>query len=149
MKPFSALEGGEGFGMRWAAPVRDLRPRTILARRLRTNATDVERKLWRALRESNLPERFRRQHPIGRFIADFACPARKLVIELDGGQHAMRAKADEARSQELARYGYQVVRFWNNDVIENIEGVIETIKRALDGPPPHPTLSAPKGGEGF
>ncbi|HKT17726.1 MAG TPA: endonuclease domain-containing protein [Stellaceae bacterium] len=114
-----------------------------------TNATDVERKLWRALGESALPWRFRRQHPIGRFIADFACPARKLVIELDGGQHATQAGADEARSRELVRHGYQVIRFWNNDVIENIEGVIETIKRALDGPPPHPTLSAPKGGEGF
>ncbi|HET9145838.1 MAG TPA: DUF559 domain-containing protein [Sphingomicrobium sp.] len=120
-----------------------------LARRLRRNATDVERKLWRALRESNLPWRFRRQHPIGRFVADFACPALKLVIELDGGQHVMRAKADEARTRELARYGYRVIRFWNNDVVENIEGVMETIKRSLDSPPPHPTLSAPKGGEGF
>jgi very-short-patch-repair endonuclease len=148
-KPFSALQGGEGFGMRWAAPVKELRPKTIIARKLRLNATDVERKLWRALRESGLPWRFRRQHPIGRYIADFACPARKLVIELDGGQHAAQEETDDVRTAELARYGYRVIRFWNNDVVENLDGVMETIKRALEAPPPHPTLSAPEGGEGF
>ncbi|HXS41313.1 MAG TPA: DUF559 domain-containing protein [Stellaceae bacterium] len=135
--------------MRWAAPVRDLRPKTIVARRLRRNATDVERKLWRVLRESALPWRFRRQHSIGRFIADFACLVRKLIIELDGGQHAMHLEQDEARSRELARHGYRVIRFWNNDVVENIEGVMETIKQALERPPPLPTLSAPGGGEDF
>jgi very-short-patch-repair endonuclease len=134
--------------MRWVAPVKELRPRTIIACRLRVSATGVERKLWRALRQTALPWRFRRQHPIGRYIADFACPARKHVIELDGGRHAARKEADAARTKELARYGYRVIRFWNNDVVENIEGMMESIKRALEAPPPPPTLSAPKGGEG-
>ena len=82
-----------------------LRPRTVTARKLRRNSTDVERLLWRALRESNPSLKFRRQHPIGRHIADFACPARKLGIELVGGQHAEQASADAARTAELARHG--------------------------------------------
>jgi very-short-patch-repair endonuclease len=79
------------------------RPRTLIARTLRRDATQVERVLWRALREGGLPWKFRRQHPIGRRIADFACPARKLVIELDGGQHGGEASGDVAREAELAR----------------------------------------------
>src|ERR1700674_4397051 len=78
------------------------RARTVTARRLRREGTDVERILWRALRERVVPWTFRRQHPIGRRIADFACPARKLVIELDGGQHAERMDADDRRDAELA-----------------------------------------------
>jgi very-short-patch-repair endonuclease len=119
-----------------------------MARKLRRNATDVEQRLWRALRESRLPWRFRRQHPIGGRIADFACPARKLVIELDGGQHGEQIVADKLRTAELERRGYRVIRFWNNDVIDNIEGVLETIRRELERPHLTPTLSAPRGGEG-
>jgi very-short-patch-repair endonuclease len=114
--------------------MRELRPKTLRARDLRKNATDAEKRLWNALRES-LPYKFRRQQPIGRFIADFACPARKLVIELDGGQHADRTEADARRSAELARRGYRVVRFWNNEVLANLEGVLDTIRRELDPPP--------------
>lgn len=125
-----------------------LRPRTLIARKLRRNATDVEQLLWRALRESGLPWRLRRQHPIGGRIADFACPARKLVIELDGGQHGEQIVADKLRTAELARRGYRVIRFWNNDVIDNIEGVLETIRQELERPHLTPTLSAPGGGEG-
>jgi very-short-patch-repair endonuclease len=120
----------------------------VIARKLRNSSTDVERLLWRALRESGLPWKFRRQHPIGKRITDFACPARKLVIELDGGQHAEQGSEDALRSAELARHGYRVIRFWNGDVLENIEGVLETIRQELEAPPPHPTLSAPRGGEG-
>jgi very-short-patch-repair endonuclease len=76
--------------------------------------------------------RFRRQHPIGSYIVDFACPRKKLAIELDGGQHAEKADEDAARSAELAQRGYRVIRFWNNDVIENLSGVLETIWRELD-----------------
>jgi very-short-patch-repair endonuclease len=119
-----------------------------MARKLRRNATDVEHRLWRALRESRLPWRFRRQHPIGGRIADFACPARKLVIELDGGQHAERIIADQLRTEELARRGYRVIRFWNNDVIDNIEGVLETIRQELEQPPPHPNPLRPQGRRG-
>ena len=108
-----------------------LRP-TETARRLRREATEVEKLLWRALRE-RLPEwKFRRQHPIGRRVADFACPARKLAIELDGGQHAAQSEADEARTAELERHGYRVLRFWNNEIIEAIDSVLETILRELE-----------------
>jgi very-short-patch-repair endonuclease len=123
-----------------------LRKRTMNARRLRRDATNPERLLWYALQQNRFPWKFRRQHPIGHRIADFACPARKLVIELDGGQHA-ESFADELRSDELARRGYRVVRFWNNDVIENIEGVLEAIRQALETPPPHLPSPPPGGGE--
>jgi very-short-patch-repair endonuclease len=109
-----------------------LRARTEIARRLRREATDVERILWRALRERIVPWKFRRQHPIGARIADFACPARKLVIELDGGQHAERMAADERRSAELVRHGYRVIRFWNNEILEHLDDVLETVRRALE-----------------
>lgn len=107
-------------------------PRTRVARKLRRDSTDAERALWRALRESGWPWKFRRQHPIGRSVADFACPSRKLAIELDGGQHAQAANADARRSGDMARHGYRVIRFWNNDVLENLDGVMETIRRELE-----------------
>jgi very-short-patch-repair endonuclease len=80
--------------------------------------TEAEKRLWRELRRLGLAIRFRRQHPIGRHIVDFACPTAKLVIELDGGQHAVKAEADEVRSWEISRRGYRVIRFWNNEVME-------------------------------
>ena len=122
-----------------------LRPRTVTARKLRSNSTDVERLLWRALREIS-PSKFRRQHPIGRHVADFACPARKLVIELDGGQHAQQASADAVRTAELARHGYRVVRFWNGDVLSSLAGVLETIRLELERPT-SPQPSPPQGAE--
>ena len=109
-----------------------LRQRTLTARRLRRDATDVENVLWRALREGFPHLRFRRQHPIGLYIVDFACPSQKLAIELDGGQHAGQAEADAARTAELARRGYRVIRFWNNDVLDNLAGVLERIREELD-----------------
>jgi very-short-patch-repair endonuclease len=124
----------------------------MIARRLRRDATEVERHLWRALRNTGTDWKFRRQHPIGTRIADFACPEGKLVIELDGGgQHAEHAVADEARSVELARYGYRVIRFWNNEVYENVEGVVQVILQELavgSAPPPHPIPLRPQGRRG-
>jgi very-short-patch-repair endonuclease len=76
--------------------------------------------------------RFRRQHPIGSYVVDFACPRKKVAIELDGGQHAVKADEDAARTAELARRGYRVIRFWNTDIIENLSGVLATIRRGLD-----------------
>jgi very-short-patch-repair endonuclease len=105
--------------------------RTVAARRLRRDATEVERRLWSALRKSALPWKLRRQHPIGRRIVDFACPHCKLVIELDGGQHEAEALADATRTAEIAEHGYRVIRFWNNEVIDNLDGVLETIRREL------------------
>ncbi len=108
-----------------------LRPRTLIARRLRRDSTEVEKRLWRALRTMYPQWKFRRQHPVGRRITDFACPASKLAIELDGGQHADRQEADAARSAELAQDGYRVIRFWNSEVIENLEGVLQVILTEL------------------
>jgi len=110
--------------------------------------------LWRALRESGMPWKFRRQHPIGTRIADFASPARRLVIALDGGQHAERVEADAARTAELAQHGYQVIRFWNGDVLENLDGVLEAIGAALAADPTSPSTACGRsspphwGGEG-
>jgi very-short-patch-repair endonuclease len=103
-----------------------VRARTKRARTLRRDSTDAEQKQWRALRELQIG-RFRRQHPIGRYITDFACPAKKLVIEVDGGQHADQAERDGTRTAELTKRGYRVIRFWKHDVLENINGVIEAI----------------------
>ena len=121
-----------------------LRRKTTVARRLRRDMTEAEKRLWRELRALPLPNRFRRQHPIGKKrIVDFACPAAKLAVELDGGQHAARNSADEARSREIARRGYRVIRFWNGDVMDNLAGVLETIRRELEF-----SLSGLGGGEG-
>jgi very-short-patch-repair endonuclease len=110
--------------------------------------TDVERKLWWALHEQLPGWKFRRQHPVRTFVVDLACPRRKLAIELDGGQHAETTDADERRSREIAEQGYRVIRFWNHDVVENIEGVLETIASALGAFPTSPGLSAPMGRRG-
>jgi very-short-patch-repair endonuclease len=125
-----------------------LRIKTLRARRLRRDATDVESRLWRALREKCPQWKFRRQHPIGKRVVDFACPERRLAIELDGGQHAEQSEADELRSAELAQSGYRVIRFWNADVLQNIDGVLETILRVLESPPPHPHPLPPEGRRG-
>lgn len=108
------------------------------ARRLRRNQTEAERKLWARLRARQLGTRFRRQHPIGPFIADFCCQEHRLVIELDGGQHATRAEADERRSALLERKGYRVLRFWDNEIMEDIEAVLQQIAAVLKNPHPNP-----------
>jgi len=101
------------------------------ARELRQNSTDAERRLWAALRHRRLRGyKFRRQHPIGKFIVDFACTKHQLVIEADGGQHDENA-ADDERTAYLERKGWRVIRFWNNDVLANTEGVVSTILEAL------------------
>jgi very-short-patch-repair endonuclease len=124
-----------------------LRHRTVIARRLRKDATDVERLLWRALRERCAAWRFRRQHPIGRRVADFACPAAKLVIELDGGRHDAARERDADRTTELAAHGYRVVRCWNNEVPGNIDGVLTRITGELGVSPTSPRPSPPPGAE--
>ena len=102
------------------------------ARSLRKNQTDVEQLMWKYLRNRRLFNfKFRRQFPIEPYIADFACLELKLIIELDGGQHASRINYDNHRSLFLKQRGFKVIRFWNNDVIENTEGVLEAIRLAI------------------
>jgi crossover junction endodeoxyribonuclease RuvC len=115
-----------------------VRPKTVRARNLRRSATETEKILWRALREVNLSVKIRRQHPIGRYVVDFAIPSRKLVIEIDGGQHATATMVDTQRTQALNELGYRVIRFWNNDVHENLEGVLQTIVLEIDSTPTSP-----------
>ena len=102
------------------------------ARSLRANQTEAEALLWRRLRDRQLAgAKFRRQVPIGPFIADFACYAANLVVELDGGQHADTEAADAARTAWLEQHGFRVLRFWNNDVLANPDGVLEAIQEVL------------------
>ena len=103
------------------------------ARALRARPTDAERKLWGVLRNKQLAGcRFRRQTPIGSFIADFVCFERKLVVEVDGGQHATDRDREAARTAWLESQGFRVLRFCNNDVLGNTDGVAQAIRRALE-----------------
>jgi very-short-patch-repair endonuclease len=109
------------------------------ARRLRRDQTDAERVLWLRLRDRRLGGlKFKRQVPIDRYVVDFLCAEARLVVELDGGQHATRDESN--RTKILEAMGYLVVRFWNNDVLENTDGVLEEILNILDRAPepPHP-----------
>jgi len=116
------------------------------ARRLRRDQTDAEQALWARLRDRQLfGAKFRRQHPIGHFVADFCCPQRKLVVELDGGQHAARVAADQKRARFLQEQGYRVLRFWNHDVLGNTEAVLERIVEALSYPHPCPLPGRARG----
>jgi very-short-patch-repair endonuclease len=114
---------------------------------LRRDTTDAERKLWWHLRR--LPaggSHFRRQATIGPYFVDFACHAKRLVIELDGGQHGeeLHVQRDLRRDAYMRTNGYRVLRFWNNDVMQNIEGVLELIAEAMSAPlPPTPDPSPP------
>ncbi len=102
------------------------------ARSLRLTQTDAERRLWTALRARRLQGyKFRRQRPIGPYIVDFVCLAHHLIVEADGGQHAESAE-DERRTAWLESRGWRVIRFWNNDILTNPEGVVETILLALE-----------------
>jgi very-short-patch-repair endonuclease len=128
---------------------------TRRARWLRRNTTDAERALWRGLRDKQLGARFRRQYPIPPYIVDFACVEARLIVEADGSQHR-RAGADVVRDSRLASAGWRVLRFWDNDILQNLAGVLQIIAEALasqssrehhglDGPHPNPP---PQAGEG-
>jgi len=115
------------------------------ARQLRREQTDVERRLWRELRAGRFAAaKFRRQQPIGPYIVDFVCFERDLVIELDGGQHQEQTDYDGRRDDWLREQGLRVLRFWNNEVLQNFEGVLERILIELS-PSPRPS---PIEGEG-
>ena len=123
------------------------------AQYLRDNPTDAERKLWnQALAKSHLGVKFRRQQAIGDYIVDFVCMSHKLVIELDGSGHnsESRKREDQERTAFLEQGGYRVLRFWNNEVMENLEGVVEMILNYLGDSPRGecPPLAPPAGGGG-
>ncbi len=109
------------------------KPSTARAQELRNAATDAEEALWSILRRRQIAGcKFRRQVPIGRYFADFACFERKVVVELDGGQHAEQAGYDAARTDALSAQGWLVLRFWNSELLENPEGVTMAIRAALE-----------------
>jgi very-short-patch-repair endonuclease len=108
------------------------------ASRYRREPTKAERLMWALLRDRRLNGyRFRRQHPIGKYVADFACVTHRVVGELDGGQHAERVGYDAVRDAFIRRQGFAVLRFWNPDLKQNRTGVLETVLHALEaGPSP-------------
>ena len=115
------------------------------ARRLRRDATECETRVWLAVRGRRLAGvKFRRQATIGPFVADFLCIEHRLIVEIDGGQHD--AEVDAARTAYLEARGYRILRFWNNDVIDNLDGVLSAIAVALHTPSPNPL---PHAGEGY
>lgn len=115
------------------------------ARRLRKELTETEKYLWKYLRDKQIGGfKFRRQQPVGRYIVDFINFEKKLIIEVDGGQHSIYKKRDIIRDKYLKKEGYRVLRFWDNEVLNNIEGVLEVIMQNLS-PSPQPS---PLKGEG-
>jgi very-short-patch-repair endonuclease len=109
-------------------------PKTLhRAGELRHEPTPAEAKLWAYLRGDKLMGvNFRRQHAIGKYIVDFCSPKEKLIIELDGSQHLDQEEYDNERTEYLAFRGYKVVRFWNSDVMNHVEGVVKSIHQALE-----------------
>jgi very-short-patch-repair endonuclease len=113
---------------------------TAIAKTLRKRPTDSERLLWKHLRAKQIEGyKFRRQDPMGRYIVDFACHEKRIVIEVDGGQHVQDKERDRERDQWLKEQGYNVLRFWNNEVLQNIEGVLEAIRNSLLSPSLNPS----------
>ena len=144
------LEGG-GRGWGKTATQKYDKNTQINAIELRNKATKQEKNLWKYLNKSQLGYKFRRQQPIGHYVVDFFCPTLNLVIEIDGGQHNTEEiiEYDKKRSEFLNKCGYRVLRIWNNDIDNNIEGVIEYIKMNLVMPPPPNPLPQGAGGNGI
>ena len=113
---------------------------TSRARELRKQSTDAEHLLWSRLRNRRLLGlKFRRQAPIGRYIVDFVCREQNLIIELDGGHHQQRRASDQSRTEWLNSRGFRVVRYWNNEVLGDLDSVLESIRMALEaGDSPSP-----------
>ncbi len=116
-------------------------PEKTKAQLLRQNQTDAEKLLWKHLRNRNLlDQKFRRQHPIGKYIVDFCCMEKRLIIEADGGQHneADKIRYDDARTKYLESHGFIVLRFWNNQILGETEQVLNEIGSVLERPHPGP-----------
>ena len=130
------------------------------ARGLRRRQTDAERRLWARLRDRRLfGAKFARQVPIDAYVVDFCCREQKVIVELDGGQHAVQTRSDTERTALLEALGYRVLRFWNNEALGNTDGVLQRIAQVLVArPSPRPSPQrgegegrgtlAPEGGEG-
>ncbi|MDE2746128.1 MAG: DUF559 domain-containing protein [Chloroflexota bacterium] len=119
------------------------------ARELRRNATEAERHLWGHLRKRQLGgHRFRRQHPVGPYVADFACLQARLLVELDGSQHVDSRSYDTQRDTYLAEQGFRVLRFWDREVLLETEHVLDVILAALTEGPPQPAAAPPARGSG-
>jgi len=102
---------------------------TSVAKTLRKNATRSERLLWRNLRAKQMKGfKFRRQEPIGHYVVDFVCFEKQVVVEVDGSQHIVEAARDRERERWLRSQGFTILRFWNNEVLRNLEGVLEVIR---------------------
>jgi very-short-patch-repair endonuclease len=117
---------------------------------LRVSMTDAERKLWRALRARGAGVKFRRQAPLGPYVVDFVSFESRIIIEVDGGQHA-DSEADRMRDRYFESRGYRVLRFWNNDVLSNLDGVLTVIFSSYPSPgtPLRGVPPSPSRGEGF
>lgn len=142
----SPLVGEEG--ARRAAAGRRGGKRDLLppAKRMRHEPTEAEQRLWSMLRASRTNgAKFRRQEQIGDYIADFVCFKARLIVEADGSQHAESA-SDQKRDEWLMSQGFRILRFWNNDILSNLDGVAETIRAELESPLPNPS---PVEGEGL
>jgi very-short-patch-repair endonuclease len=137
----------------WGSRFSRTKDMTARARSLRANMTDAESRLWHALRRDQLNGfSFRKQHPIGPYTVDFYCSRLRLAVEVDGGQHAEeRRQTDDLRTQWLAEKGITVVRYWNNDVLSNLDGVLGNLlahieRLSLAATTPTPTLPLSGGG---
>jgi very-short-patch-repair endonuclease len=123
--------------------------KTDRARELRKRQTEAERCLWRHLRDHQLAGRkFRRQHPIGEYFADFVSLEDHLVVEADGGHHATQTEEDLERTRSFERQGFRVLRFWNHDILQQTEGVLQTILLSLPPTPPSPRFAGGGSPEG-
>jgi len=117
---------------------------TTVAKKLRENSSDVERLLWRHLKAKQLHGlKFRRQEQVGGYIVDFICYEKRIIIEADGGQHALETEKDEVRTQWLRSQGFSVFRFWNNEVLTNLDGVLEAISTQCNQTGDDPPLPDP------
>jgi very-short-patch-repair endonuclease len=123
--------------------------KTDFARTLRSDMTEAEKRLWYHLRQKHIGARFRRQVPIASYVVDFLCIEAKLVVEVDGSQH-LESQHDITRDAVLIAHGYRVLRFWNHDVLDRTQSVLEAIWSALREERPHPAFGhpPPQAGEG-
>jgi very-short-patch-repair endonuclease len=144
--------GGLGGGAASCRTSRSMKKQPITgaharARALRKNMTDAEKRVWQVLRSQQLQGyKFRRQVPIGRCIADFVCHEARLIVEIDGGRHDRLSPREAARRVFLQSEGYRVLRFWNNEVLANLDGVHQTIAHELERVTPTQTLPHRGGG---